>query len=41
MRQFLIERKKPDARGYRPRDIHNGKPADVPRGWRIVRELTR
>jgi hypothetical protein len=40
-RQFLIERKRRGPGSRALRDIFNGNAADVPRGWKIIRELTR
>lgn len=36
---WVIERRRPDARGYRERSTYVGVPKDKPKGWRIVRAL--
>lgn len=36
---WLMERRNPDARGYRERSTFIGAPRNKPAGWRVVRCL--
>lgn len=39
-RKYLIERKKKDRNGYHVQCVYTGSARNIPKGWRMIREVS-